>query len=268
MAHFLPTGGRFSSTQSLGFVEQLMDEEARKPGPGQYNPVMDKTFDRLPDGGRFQPSASKSQLDWIVHNAAQLPGPGEYAPKRLSSDGGVINKSKSKTSLDWVVYYAEQVPGPGAYEHKSMPLPEGGRFGVSKAKSQLEQTVFDAARLPGPGEYDFPRWPSPSHGLFSSPADIHGMVDHLHKHDPAKHGPGDPGPRPTPSLDIYRDGSFRLSPAERGQATLKLLDSSMQPVRSRERHIGSARTHLLRLGTPAFPSCWLSTAACAPDGTL
>ena len=56
------------------------------------------------------------------------------------------------------------------------------------------------------------------------------MVDHLHKHDPEKHGPDDPGPRPTPSLDVYRDGSFRLDAKERRQSTLKSLSASITPV--------------------------------------
>jgi hypothetical protein len=269
-SHFLPMGGRFSSTQSGSFVEETMAEEATKPGPGTYEPVMDKTFDRLPKGGRFMQSSSKSQLDWAIYNAAQLPGPGEYAPKRLSSDGGVINKDKSKSALDWVIYHAEQLPGPGAYEHKSMPLPEGGRFNVSQAKSLLDQTVHDAKHLPGPSDYDFPRWPSPSHGRFSSPADVRGMVDHLHKHDPEKHGPEDPGPRPTPSLDIYRDGSFRMSAQERGQVTLKSLESSMQPVRSRVRPTAPDPLSIecRALGLHAFSMCTWPWVACAPGWTL
>lgn len=229
MAHFLPLGGRFSRTQTANVIEEVMDNAMGKPGPGTYNPVMDKTFDRLPDGGRFMQSNSKSQLDWTIHNAAQLPGPGEYAPKNLSSDGGIVDTNRAKSSLDWVIYYAEQTPGPGAYQHTSMPMPEGGRFNISTSKSQLEQTVHDAKKMPGPGEYDFPRWPSPSHGRFSSPADVMGMVDHLHEYDPERDGPDDPGPRPAPSLDMYRDGTFRMSTKERGEATMKSLSSSIQP---------------------------------------
>ena len=214
--HFLPSGGRFTLSKSKSFVEQIQHAEADKPGPGTYDPVEDRTFDRLPQGGHFNQSNAKSQLEWTVYYSSQLPGPGEYAPKKLSSDGGIINKNRSKSNLEQVIHDAEQVPGPGTYEHESMPLPQGGRVSKSNARSEFEETIHRGSKLPGPGEYDFPRWPAPSHGRFSSPADASSIVDHLHK--PGSGGGEDPGPRPIPTLDIYRDGSFRLPRKELEQS--------------------------------------------------
>jgi len=209
--HFLPTGGRFSHTRTDNFVEAIQREEVEKVGPADYHPIVTKSFERLPEGGRFQQSNSKSLLEWEQYRAAQIPGPGEYAPKALPSDGGVINKDKSKTNIEQIIYDAEQLPGPGQYEHKSMPLPQGGRVSKSNARSEFEETIHRGSQLPGPGEYDYPRWPSPSHGRYASPTDAKGMVDHLHRPPPDGE---DPGPRPMPSLDIYRDGTFRLAPKE------------------------------------------------------
>eukprot|EP01045_Picozoa_sp_COSAG04_P047728 COSAG04_NODE_17962_length_455_cov_0.578652_1_plen_111_part_10 len=107
--HFLPSGGRFTLSKSKTFVEQIQHAEADKPGPGTYDPVEDRTFDRLPQGGHFNQSNAKSQLEWTVYYQSQLPGPGEYAPKKLSSDGGIINKNRSKSNLEQVIHDAEQV---------------------------------------------------------------------------------------------------------------------------------------------------------------
>jgi hypothetical protein len=207
MTAFLPQGGRFNMTKSPTFVEAIMHGEAQKPGPGTYNPVQRK----LPEGGRFNRSNPKSDIDWLVHYAKDRPGPGEYAPKRLSSDGGIISRARTKSALEWQVHRASQLPGPGQYAHDSMPLPEGGRFNRSRSKSALDTLVQRASRTPGPGEYDAPRWPCPSHGRFAAPKDAHALLDHL----APQAGADLATVRPFSTLDQYRDGSFRLAPAEK-----------------------------------------------------
>lgn len=113
---FLPPGGHFTLTRSKSFIDQIVNDEGQKPGPGSYS----HSSMPMPQGGRFNQSNPKSDIDWLVYHAKQRPGPGEYAPKRLSSDGGVIGEARSKSALDWEVYRAEQIPGPGEYEHSSM----------------------------------------------------------------------------------------------------------------------------------------------------
>ena len=247
MNHSLPRGGRFNVHRPKSFIDDVYSEEIEKVGPADYHPQHPNLG--LPNGGRFNISNAKSDIEWLVHVHKSQPGPADYDPLPLPRDGGIISRAKPKTSIEWTIYRAEQLPGPGAYEVGTvddprgpygLQLPEGGRFNISQAKSELEYIEFKGAQEPGPGSYDNPRWPCPSTGQLGSFQEVI-RPDHLHR-DQSKPA------RTYSSLDVYRDGSFRQSQAERvaERSRSSMGDSEVEDRLGRR---ASSRVSLLEIKT-------------------
>jgi hypothetical protein len=160
--------GKFSTADPPTYLDRIMTEAARTPGPNDYEiQELDSIVNR--PGGNFSTSNPKGYIELEEYRSRSIPGPGTYTPKMSQPSGGTFSEARPKSNLDWVVYYSKSKPGPGAHRvrgktrYDSKPT-SGGKFSKSVQKSFIQLEEERVSDHPSPCDYDlikFPRGASP-----------------------------------------------------------------------------------------------------------
>jgi len=169
-AYTLPTfsdgmkTGKFSTAAPPTYLDRIITESSRTPGPNDYNLGELDSIVNKPGGG-FSNGKVPTFIELEELRSRSIPGPGAYKPRLATPSGGKFNEARPKSALDWIVLDAKTKPGPGAHvvrgktRYDSKPA-SGGKFSTAVQKSFIQLEEERVSDHPSSQDYDvidFPR---------------------------------------------------------------------------------------------------------------
>ena len=156
--------GKFSTAAPPTYLDRIITEASRKPGPNDYNiGELDSIVNK--PGGVFSTSCPKTYIELEEYRSKSIPGPSAYDPKLFNPNnvGGQFSEARPKSNLDWIIYYAASKPGPNKYNCRGQTRygtrSIGGKFGNSKIKSFIDLEIQRVSDHPAGCDYNLVKFP-------------------------------------------------------------------------------------------------------------